>query len=33
MLAALRQTGCDEVVLVPTTADAAEIDRLEHVLH
>jgi alkanesulfonate monooxygenase SsuD/methylene tetrahydromethanopterin reductase-like flavin-dependent oxidoreductase (luciferase family) len=32
-LAALRETGCDEVVLVPTTADAAEIDRLEHVLH
>ncbi len=27
-LAALRETGCDEVVLVPTTSDAAEIDRL-----
>ena len=27
-LAALRETGCDEVVLVPTTTDISEIDRL-----
>ena len=27
-LAALRETGCQEVVLVPTTTDIAEIDRL-----
>jgi alkanesulfonate monooxygenase SsuD/methylene tetrahydromethanopterin reductase-like flavin-dependent oxidoreductase (luciferase family) len=27
-LAELRQTGCDEVVLVPTTTDITEIDRL-----
>jgi alkanesulfonate monooxygenase SsuD/methylene tetrahydromethanopterin reductase-like flavin-dependent oxidoreductase (luciferase family) len=27
-LAALRETGCDEVVLVPTTDDVREIDRL-----
>jgi alkanesulfonate monooxygenase SsuD/methylene tetrahydromethanopterin reductase-like flavin-dependent oxidoreductase (luciferase family) len=26
--AALRETGCDEVVLVPTTLDIAELDRL-----
>jgi alkanesulfonate monooxygenase SsuD/methylene tetrahydromethanopterin reductase-like flavin-dependent oxidoreductase (luciferase family) len=32
MLAALRETGCDEVVLVPTTADLAEVDRLVAVL-
>lgn len=27
-LAALRETGCDEVVLVPTTGETTEIDRL-----
>ena len=27
-VAALRETGCDELVLVPTTADAEELDRL-----
>lgn len=27
-LAALRETGCQEVVLVPTTTDIAELDRL-----
>ncbi len=27
-LAALRETGCDEVVLVPTTTDISELDRL-----
>jgi hypothetical protein len=32
-LIALRETGCDEVVLVPTTLDPAEIDRLEAALN
>ena len=27
-LAALRETGADEVILVPTTGDVREIDRL-----
>jgi hypothetical protein len=31
-LAALRETGCDEVVLVPTTVDIADLDRLLAVL-
>jgi sirohydrochlorin ferrochelatase len=31
-LAALEDTGCNEVVLVPTTTDIAELDRLLAVL-
>jgi hypothetical protein len=31
-LAALRETGCDEFILVPTTSDVREIDRVLAVL-
>ena len=31
-VAALAETGCDEFVLVPTTDDPTELDRLEQAL-
>jgi hypothetical protein len=31
-VAALAETGCDELVLVPTTDDVTELDRLERAL-
>jgi len=31
-LAAVAETGCDEFVLVPTTDDVTELDRLQHVI-